>query len=217
MLKKCLIALALVVFASGPVLADETWGYGVTTTVTWEWDVKRGPDICVKMKVVMWADLYYCDPDITCIILTQEPGDQTPGQDGGNSYFSGCICMKLCNNFPGIDVGVKYIPSVDVTKADKNKGYAISIGTADALPTNWAVQPSDTFHTNDIHLSNGLLTLKICVRVKEVDPQAMAFTGFDTLHTIGKVETTLTPTIAPPGYSGTNPWTDSEYNPPAIP
>jgi hypothetical protein len=189
MLKKCLIALILLAIST-PGFAHVMWGYGVTTSVQWEWDSKPGPTICVKMKVVMWADLYFCDPEVTCIMLQQQP-------TSGN--FSGCICMKLCVNFSGLDVNAKYIPDLDITSAKDNKGYRIGIGLCrQEAWSGYEVQPSKTMHVDTIHLTGNNLEFCICLKVKEVDPQALPYDNLNPVR-IGEIQTKLTPTLAPPG------------------
>lgn len=210
MLKKCLIALAIVAFSGAPALAHQTWGYGVTTTVVWEWDSKPGPPICVQMKVVMWADLYYEKTnkgvDIKCLVLKQTQGNN----------FEGCINMFLCVNFAGIKVAAQYIPDTDIVTTKDNKGYSISIVEAPNGP-NWsgyAYKPSASVQVNDVHLSNNLQKLIICLRAKDVDPQSIEYQGNLAPVTIGEIVTTLTPTIAPPGVSAS---TTSDYVGPFIP
>jgi hypothetical protein len=203
MLKKCLIALVLVALSSAPVFAHPTWEYGVTTSVSWEWATRPGPSICVQMKVVMWADLYKTG----CLILKQV--------DGNN--FAGCVDVKLCVNFPGIDIGVQYIPEKDITTAKDNKGYKISIEEKGDAPdfSDWAVKPSAKFHTEEVHLSNDLMILEICMLVKDVDPQALPYTNMSLVQ-VGEILTTLTPTLAPPGQPA-NGIIDTDFFPSVIP
>ena len=220
MLKKCLIALAIVAFASAPALAHKTWGYGVTTTVEWEWDEHPGPPICVQMKVVMWAELYYektnKGKDITCLILKQVPN---PDPTKVSNNFEGCINMFLCVNFAGIKVGVQYKPDVDIVTTKDNKGYSISIVEAPNGPSwsGYAEKPTASVDVTAVHLSTNLQKLIICLRAKDVDPQSIEYQGDLEPVDIGEIVTTLTPTIAPPGYTGTNPWKDNEHVDPYVP
>jgi hypothetical protein len=190
MLKKCLIALVLVAISTAPTFAHVMWNYGVTTSVQWEWETHFGPEICVKMKVVMWAQLYFCDDEDVCLILKQQ----------SNGDFMDCICMELCVNFSGINVTAKYIPSVDIVTTKDNKGYAISVEDMGDAPSwsGWAAQPSDTLHVDTIHLTGNNKKIEICLKAKDVDPQAMEYNNLQAVL-IGKVITSLTPTLAPPG------------------
>ncbi len=201
MLKKCLIALILVAISTAPSFAHAMWNYGVTTSVSWQWEEHFGPEICVKMKVVMWAQLYFCDDegkDICLILKQQAQGDDVLGVSAGD--FFDCICMELCVNFSGIDVKVKYLPDKDIVTTKDNKGYAISIEDQGDPPSwsGWGSSPSDTLHVTSIHLTGNNKPLTICLKAKDVDPQALEYNNLQTVL-IGKVITSLIPTLAPPG------------------
>jgi hypothetical protein len=213
MLKKSLIALLLVAICSGPALAHVTWGYGVTTTIKWEWDKKPGPDIPVKMKVVMWANLYFRynskDHKDLELILKQQ----------GNGNFYDCIDLLLCCNFEGIKVEGKFVPNADgkkVVTTKDNKAFRISVkdGHAhDAHPggwSDWKEQPSQSLQVNTLHLTGNEKVITICLEMKDVDPQALPYQNLVPVQ-IGTVFTTLQPTLAPPGLSGSGSQSWSEY------
>jgi hypothetical protein len=212
MLKKSLIALLLVAICSGPALAHVTWGYGVTTTIQWKWDPKPGPEIPVKMKVVMWAKLYFrYDTDKHRdkeLILKQQ----------GNGNFYDCIDMLLCCNFEGIKVSAKFVPNADgkkVVTTKDDKGWRISVNEGhahDAHPggwSGWAKEPSDSLTVADLCLTGNEKVITICVEMKDIDPQALPYQNLVPVQ-IGTVFTTLVPTIAPPGLSGSGSqsWSD---------
>lgn len=204
MLKKCLIALVLVALSSAPVFAHPTWGYGVTTSVSWEWATKPGCTVDVKMKIVMWADLYCTGP----LVIHQVDGD----------LFAGCVDVKLCVNFSGIKIDIQYVEIIDIADADKDKDYRIALDDKGTGPNfgDWSPAPSDSMHVTDVHLSNNLRLLTICLEVRNVDPQRMAYDPQMALVKIGEIVTTLTPTLAPPGQPA-NGIIDTDYFPPVIP
>jgi hypothetical protein len=195
MLKKCLIALVLMVVSSAPVFGHAMWDYGITTTVQWEWTPKIVGPICVQMRVVMWADLYWDG----CIMLHQVEND----------VFVGCIVAQLCVNFTKIKVEVEYEAMVDITTATDNKGYFIDISRkvagqdcAPSFPAEGKLNPKDSINVDDgPYLMNNTLPLCICVKVIGVDPQTMAYNEANPLAPVqvGKVWATLTPRINPPG------------------
>lgn len=211
MLKKSLIALVLVALCSAPSLAHVTWGYGVTTTITWEWDSKPGPTIDVCMIVVMWAKLYADG----CLILHQV-------DDTGEylSLFRGCKEVELCVNFRGIMVKVQYVPIIDVTKNTGNKGnkgenYRISIDEPGSPSySGWKKSPTDEFHVTTLHTTTiGNKVLEICLEARDVDPQYLEYSVGQKVK-IGEITTLLTPTLTPPGIGQTQ-W--SQYFGPVIP
>jgi hypothetical protein len=211
MLKKSLIALVLVALCSAPSLAHVTWGYGVTTTITWEWDSKPGPTIDVCMIIVMWAKLYVDG----CLTLHQvdDSGDYL-------ALFRGCKTVELCVNFKGIKVKVQYIPIIEVTKNTGNKGnkgenYRISIDEpGNPSYSGWKQSPTDEFHVTTLHTTTiGNKILEICLEARDVDPQYLEYSMGSKVK-IGEITTLLTPTLAPPGVGQTE-W--SEYFGPVIP
>ena len=221
MLKKCLIALILLAVSTAPTFGHAMWGYGITTAVKWEWQEQLGPPICVAMKVVMWAKLYFCNydkngiPSPSCLVVHQNPT---------NGDFDGCICMKLCVNFTKIRVGVKYLqqawdaqaaavqnngkpygpppntPSKDPTSGNKGNNYMIGIGTPGAEQySGWDDEPSKSMDVVDgPHLTGEEKTLSICIRMRGVDPQALPYDQL-ALTYLGMIRTTLLPLIPPPG------------------
>jgi hypothetical protein len=214
MLKKCLIALILVALTA-PAFAHEMWGYGVTTSVKWEWAERSGPDIPVYMKVVMWADLDWerdskGKPKKTELVLKQQ---------ADTGYFQDCIKMMLCVNFSGIKVGAKFVPNADalqVNTSDKDKGWRISVEDWGDAPSwsSWEKQPSSALQVTTVHLTkDGRKPIAICLEMRDVDNQGLEYDGLKKTA-IGTVFTTLLPTLAPPGQPA-NGIIDSMFNPDA--
>ena len=198
MLKKSLIALVLVALCSGPALAHVSWGYGQTTTITWEWESRPGPVIDVCIKVVMWAKLYASG----CLLVHQI--------DGG--LFEGCKEVQLCVNFKGIEIEVQYIEITQVSKyhKDNNKGkyYKISIDEVGQKNYNkdWEKSPTQSIEIDTLHLATasggaGNKKLDICLMIRDVDPQYLEYTGGQAVK-IGEITTLLTPTLMPPTVVG---------------
>ena len=177
MLKKSLIALALVAFLGLPAMAHPNWGYSVETI--WHWEVKHALDVCVKIKVVRWADVYFADDKDKCLVLKQTDGD----------VFEDCIGLKVCNNFPGVKIMAKFVYTAgDPKVADK---YFVKLSGGGK--TNEGENKTDIV-VDDVHLSNNLMPLELCLRATGVDPQALDFTQGKEQE-IGKVEITLVPTM----------------------
>jgi len=213
MLKKSLIALVLVALCSAPSLAHVTWGYGVTTTITWEWDSKPGPTIDVCMVIVMWAKLYVDG----CLTLHQV-SEPSGGFDG--ALFRGCKTVELCVNFRGIKVKVQYIPIKEIAKNTGDKGnkgntYRISIDEP-GTPSygDWKHSPTDEIEVTTLHTTSiGNKVLEICLEAKDVDPQFLEYSMGSKVK-VGEITTLLTPTLTPPGIGQTE-W--SEYFGPTAP
>ena len=190
--------------SSAPVFAHPTWGYGVTTSVSWEWATKNGCTVDVKMKVVMWADLYCTGP----LILHQVSG----------GLFEGCVDVKLCVNFSGINIKAQYVEIIDIADNKDDKDYALALDEKGTGPNygGWSKAPSKSIQVDTVHLSNNLKLLTLCLKVQNVDPQRMAYDPQMALVKIGEIVTTLTPTLAPPGQPA-NGIIDTDYFPPVIP
>jgi hypothetical protein len=221
MLKKCLIALILLAVSTAPTFGHAMWGYGITTAVKWEWQEHLGPPICVAMKVVMWAKLYFCKydkngvPDPECLVVRQRADTNT---------FDGCICMKLCVNFTKIRIGVKYeqkawdrnaaaaqnngvgygppdgTPSKDPTTGNDGKNYKIGVGPPGSVVwSGWGTEPSSKYdETGGPYLTGNEKTLNICIEIRNVDPQALPYDQLAKTY-LGMIRTTLLPLIPPPG------------------
>jgi len=197
------IAFLLAVFCA-PALAHVTWGYGATTTIEWAWDSRPGPSVPVCVNVVMWAELYVDG----CVTLRQKALDD----DGYHGLFAGCVDVKLCVNFRGVDVTVEYVPVLDVTQrkddGDNGDNYRIIISDQhdhDQFPPDnewspWGTHPSDTLNVETVHTSaTGEKLLTICLQARKVNPQKLPIgSSPEQLIKIGQILTTLRPTILPP-------------------
>ncbi len=211
MAKKCLIAIALAALCGAPAMAHQAWNYSATTSVLWQWETHFGPEVPVQMHVVMWARLYYRHDDDTCLALVQQADDDN---------FYDCLEMLLCVNFGGILVGAQYVGVIDPTFGNNGENYRIAVLNQGEDPdvtvngwSDWAVQPSDSLEVATVHLTGSEKVITICLEARDVDPQALIGTGPDEYIELGKVLTTLLPTIAPPGEPSTGILgTNSIYN-----
>jgi hypothetical protein len=181
MLKKSLIALALVAFLGLPALAHEDWGYSVETI--WHWDCKPASvnPIPVKMKIVMWADVYW-DQDSHQIVIQQV--------DGGT--FEGCANFKVCVNFPGLKIKGEI---TNKTSGVASKWY-LSVGLRNDAPGYGGDNGKDELLVPGVHLTGNNLPIKICVKATGVDPQALEY-SMGSLVQVAVVNLTLCPTLNP--------------------
>lgn len=222
MIRKYLIIFALVAVCTAPSLAHVMWAHNATTAVKWQWEEHPGSPVCVSVKVVMWAKLYFCENDpVPCLNVFQMPTANPGLWEAGD--FVGCICMKLCINFAGVKIGVEYlqvnwdaanaaahnggtpygpydgISTTDPTIGNDGKNYAISVAPAGSMAwSDWSDSPSASMNETQMHLSGHELLLDVCLKVRNVDPQALIATGQGEFVYLGTIVTTLTPTIAPP-------------------
>jgi hypothetical protein len=156
MLKRSLIALALVAFIGMPVMAHPAWGY--TTWMSWEWQVKTAScsPIQVNMKVVRWADIYCIEGDRT-IDLIQVNG----------ATFEGCVDLILCNNFAPLKLMAAFSKNEG---AGANAKYYVSLVMKGDSPVY--NENSTSLDITTLHLTGQAdSTLTLCVRVDNVDPQ----------------------------------------------
>ena len=179
MLKRSLIALALVAFIGMPALAHPAWGY--TTWMEWEWQVKTAScsPIQVNLKVVRWADIYCIDGDRT-IDLVQVNG----------GTFEGCVDLILCNNFAPLKLMAAFSKAVGT--GGSSKYYVSLVYKGDARVYN---ENSTSLDVTVLHLTGAAgSTLELCVRATDVDPQ---YQPFGTNINVGTVALTLVPVGAP--------------------
>jgi len=181
MLKKSLIALALVAFLGLPALAHEDWGYSVETI--WHWDCKPASvnPIPVKMKIVMWADVYWDNGDAADQIVIQQV-------DGGT--FEGCGDFRVCVNFPGLKIKGEITETQNV--ADK---WYLSIDER-GQKSYGGDNGKDEMVVPGVHLTGNNLPISICVKATGVDPQALEY-SMGSLVQVAVVNLTLCPTINP--------------------
>lgn len=193
MLKKSLIALLLVAFASAPAMAHYTWA--ATTTFIWEWEERECMRIPVKMYVVMWAKCYLCDKKKNTLILVQQSDAAAQANDRVNAGdFYGCICLELCVNFKGITMAAEFVEDVDVAKK-----YTIYIDSPNDSGSDEGEGKGNgdtkaSIDEMDVHLTgNNLKPINVCLKAKDVDPQALEYKGDGTLHNVGTIIITLQP------------------------
>lgn len=180
MLKKSLIALALVAFLGLPAMAHEDWGYSIETILHWDCKPASVNPIPVKMKIVMWADVYWDQKDKQ-VVIVQTEGDT----------FVGCANLKVCVNFPGLKIKAEFTETVDVAK----KWY-LSLVPADQSDAFGGDNGKTELLVPGIHLSNANLKVRLCVKATGVDPQAMEYSHGE-LRQVGHVNLTLCPTGTP--------------------
>ena len=183
MLKKCLIALAIISMLAGSVAqAHPSWG--VTTAMAYDW-AKKKASVDVYIKVVRWAKIY----TKYAVVLTQQ-------QDGS---FCGCTWIQVCCNFKNLRIDAKLVLSdTDNVNNLAEKWFLAMLYAAgedgpldlDNPPTGVpcvgqqyvqvigkgpAVVDKATMVLAGPHLTGSLAYVQLCVKAMGVDPQAMEF------------------------------------------
>jgi len=182
MLKKSLIALALVAFLGLPAMAHDDWGYSVETIFHWDCKPASVNPIPVKMKIVMWADVYWDNGDAADqIVIVQTSG----------STFEGCGNFRVCVNFPGLKIKGEITEQQNV--ADK---WYLSIGLRNDPAGYGGDNGKDELVVPGVHLTGNNLPIKICVKATGVDPQALEYTHGQLVQ-VAVVNLTLCPTGTP--------------------
>lgn len=181
-MKKVLLALAMVAFLATVALADEEWGN--TTWVTGEWakKVPTASPIPVKMKIVRWADITFCDDKDKELVLVQT----------GEHQWEDCICLNLCVNFPGINIKAEYVDNGTLKYLKDAKKY---VSLTEDGSKNYK-ENSTTLTVTTVHLTGNLNDLTLCVKLTKVDPQGVQAT-FGQLIQVGQVNLTMWPSSSP--------------------
>lgn len=160
MIKKSLIALVILTIFGGTVHADEDWG--VTTAMIWEWAKKDGPTVPILMKIVRWADLYLIEGQETLQLMQI-----------GRHEFQACINLAVCNNFPRLQVDATLDPNELAVGPDAEWRILVDEGSGGTW-SEWG-ELTDSTVVEDVHLTGNWGLLRLCVGVRNVDPQQHEF------------------------------------------
>ena len=193
MIRKCLIALAILSMFTGEVAQGHP-GWGVTVVTEYEW-AKKQHEVQVYMQMVRWAELYV---ELAITMVQQGPedvGDNGPGLAVGD--FFGCTWIEVCNNFYDLMVEARIVPiSGDIAEnwylSLTESGYHSSDFSGDVPPQVPATRkPWDENSTSEVvddgedgdnntsvnylNLTGNHGWLHLCVKATGVDPQRLEF------------------------------------------
>jgi len=208
MLKRSLITLALVAFIGLPALAHDPWTTGtiqITTTASQDVFVARpwNGTIEVFIKVVRWADIYFCNNDDQTLVLTQmnDVGNALYNASAPATTFADCICMKVCVNFAGLVIGVNFTEQSNSPNPKVAVEYYLQATVEGSTYTGSAGASVATLDVplSQIHLSNNLAEMQLCLIATGVDPQALIYTPQGQQQKIGEITMTLKPSGKPSG------------------
>ncbi len=163
MLKKSLIAIALLSLLTITVHADPPWPstpiYGEPQIIGFEMSEVPMLLIPVRMPVVRYASITLPE-NVDHVNIEQVEGTIT-------GIFEGCIELLICNNFPNMLL-TAYITPLGPITAEK---YLVSLN-----------EPDDGFHEDEdsslvaqLHLTGDLGSRILCARLEGVDPQSAPF------------------------------------------
>jgi len=178
MTRKVLIALALVTLFGVVAQAHDDW------PVSWVWAKKPGPTVPVKIDVVRWAEITFCDPNKAEILLKQIDGDT----------YAGCVCLKLCVNFVGLNIKAKYNETIDVRRPGAGGTNEVSLVLMGNLP-KWE-RRCTTYTHETVQLSGNEASLELCVKITKVDPQRLSYED-GKVQEIGFVTLEMWPSNSP--------------------
>jgi hypothetical protein len=181
-MKKVLLALVMVAFLATVALGDAEWGNTTWVGYTWATKTPTASPIPVKMKIVRWADITFCDDNDKELVLVQT----------GEHQWEDCICLNLCVNFQGINIKAEYVDNGTIKFLKDGKKY-VSL-TEDG--TKNYKENSTTLTVNTLALTGNLNDLTLCVKLTKVDPQGVQATFGQTIQ-IGQVNLTMWPSTAP--------------------
>lgn len=159
MLKKSLIAIAVVALLMATVQADPPWPsdpiYGDPVIIGYELGEVDMLTIPVRMPIVRWAEITLVDTDHVNIEQV-DPG-----------VYEGCVELLICNNFAPLLLRAYIFPAGIIT-AEK---YLVSLD-----------YPDDGFHEDMdssivwfLHLTGDLGHRWLCARLEGVDLQSAPF------------------------------------------
>jgi len=175
------IMICMPAMAVQPVIDTCTgWSYTVETIHHWECKPATVNPIPVKMKIVMWADVYW-NQDNHCIEIVQVNGDT----------FVGCADLKICVNFAGLKIKAEFVEIQDVAQK-----YYLSLVPASESDSYGGDDGKTELIVPGVHLTGNNLPVRLCVKATGVDPQAMAYSSGQLVQ-IGNVYLTLVPTGTP--------------------
>jgi len=207
MIKKCLIALTILLMFGGSVAqAHPAWG--VTTAMAYEW-AKKEHQIQVYMKMVRWAELYV---EYAVVIVQQSTVDDGPAGWAIGDFW-GYTWIEVCNNFTDLRVEFEIAPVVThvagtwslSATASTYHGDGTQPGSPPTTLNPWAENettmvvdhPADPGHVLNLTGNHGWIYL--CVKATDVDPQGLEFdpTG-ETVMKAADIIVTYYPNL-PPG------------------
>jgi len=159
MLKKSLIAIAVLALLIVTAQADEPWpsqpkmGWVQIGVELGEVEMIRIP---VRMPIVRWAEITL-EKDVDHVNIEQvDPG-----------IYEGCINLLICNNFPNMLL-TAYIYPAGIITAEK---YLVSLD----WPDDGFHEDMDTTLVRRVHLTGNLGHRELCARLEGVDMQSAPF------------------------------------------
>jgi len=184
-MKKVILALVTVgsLAVAAQAFQDWTGQYGA-----WTWNPKNGQTVPVKMKIVRWADITYCPDQPQEIVLIETDSD-------GVGTYEGCVCLKACVNFAGLNVKAEYVHDDNAIKfKDGGKKYVSLVAAGDPRSYN---EGSTTYTVTSVHLSGSEKPLDLCVKLTNVDILSNWTVGDAPPIPVGEVKLTMWPSGAP--------------------
>ncbi len=179
MLSRILTIAVSIAACTLPGQAHPQWMAQTETILHWQ--VRHALDIPVHVHVVRWAEIYFADPKIKHVTLSQSEEE--------TDHFEGCIDLLICVNFPGLKITATYV--VDKAVAD---AYFVSLVHSGEMPEFMENQASLTI--KGVHCTGNKLPVTLCVRAVGVTPGLIG-TSADEEIAVGAVALTMVPTGSP--------------------
>jgi len=164
MLKKSLIAIAVVALLIVTAQADDPWPttpiYGDPVIIGYELGEVEMLRVPVRMPIVRYAQITL--PKGVDHVNIEQVGEEV-------GIFEGCIEILICNNFPNMLL-TAYINPVDPVAVTADT-YLVSLD----YPDDGFHEDEDSTLVTDVHLTGDLGSRVLCARLEGVDPQSAAF------------------------------------------